>query len=155
MKNTVLLGATLAAVVGFAGLALANEPYFPRAQRGFDRVDANRDGKIEKGEFLPLASKRLARMDVNGDHAVSAAELQQRMEEALLRRRDRIMALMDANHDGSISESELDKVVEAMFNGADTDKDGGVSMAELKGFKRGQWRKGYLGQLQQQPSGGN
>ncbi|MFO1034534.1 MAG: EF-hand domain-containing protein [Hyphomicrobiales bacterium] len=148
MKKISLMAMTLAGLTGFSAMALSAEPYFPRAQRSFDRVDANHDGKIEKGEFLPLASKRLARMDVNGDKAVSAAELQQRMEEALIKRRDRIMALMDANHDGSISESELDKLVEAMFNGADSDKDGGVTMAELKGFKTGQWRKSYLGQTQ-------
>lgn len=142
MKKNIYLVAGLALLAATA--AQANEPYFPRSQKTFDRIDANRDGKIEKPEFMPLAVRRLARMDVNGDKAVSTAEIDARLQEGLARRRDRIMAVMDADKDGTITESELDKLVSEMFNGADSDKDGGLSMAELKGFKRGEWRKAYL-----------
>lgn len=144
MKNTHIAAAILVAT---AGLAAANEPYFPRSQRSFDRVDADKDGKIELTEFTPLASRRLARLDANGDKTVTAGEIDAKMQEGLRKRRDRILEIMDADRDGKITEGELDKIVEAMFNGADTDKDGGVSMTELKGFKRADWRKAYLQQV--------
>ncbi len=86
----------------------------------------------------------MARIDGNGDKTVTVAEIDAKLQEALKRRRDRIMALLDANGDGAITESELDNVLEAMFNGADQDKDGGLTMPEINDFKRGQWRKAYL-----------
>lgn len=152
MKKSILIVAGLCLL---ATPTLANEPYFPKGQKTFDRVDANKDGKIEKTEFMPLAVRRLARMDVNGDKTVSASEIEARLQEGLKRRRDRIMAVMDANKDGTITESELDNLVTAMFNGADSDKDGGLSMAELKGFKRVEWRKAYLLQGQPAATSGN
>ncbi len=153
VKKTILILAGLGLLA--AAPAQANEPYLPRGQKTFDRIDTNKDGKLEKSEFLPVAGRRLARMDVNGDKSVTAAEIEARLQERLKRRRDAIMAIMDADKNGTITESELDNVVAAMFNGADSDKDGGVSMAEVKGFKRGQWRKAYLLQGQPAASGGN
>jgi len=141
VKNTHLVAVILVATTG---VAIANEPYFPRSQRSFDRVDADKDGKIELTEFTPLAGRRLARLDANSDKVVTAEEIDAKLQEGLRKRRDRIMAIMDADRDGKITESELDNIVRAMFNGADTDKDGGVSMAEVKGFKRADWRKAYL-----------
>jgi Ca2+-binding EF-hand superfamily protein len=143
-RTLILLTGLLAASLVAVETAAANEPFLPRGQRAFDRVDANRDGKVTLPEFEPLARKRLAKIDSDGDRSVTAAEIEARMQQALERRRDRIMALLDANKDGAITEAELDKVVEAMFNKADTDSDGGLTMPEIKGFKRGEWRKLYL-----------
>lgn len=145
MRKTIVLAAGLA-VLATTG-ALASEPYLPRAQRSFEKVDANRDGKIAIVEFTPLAHRRLAKLDANGDKAVSQAEIETRLQEALKRRIDRMMTLMDADRNGSISEAELDKLVADMFNTADSDKDGGLSMAEVQGFKRGAWRKAFLSQM--------
>ncbi len=150
MKKRLLLTACITAAAGTFALApafapaRANEPYFPRGKGSFDRADANKDGKIELPEFASLTDRRMARIDGNGDKTVTVAEIDAKLQEALKRRRDRIMALLDANGDGAITESELDNVLEAMFNGADQDKDGGLTMPEIKDFKRGQWRKAYL-----------
>jgi Ca2+-binding EF-hand superfamily protein len=65
------------------------------------------------------------------------------------------MALMDVDGNGTITTAELDKVTEAMFNGADTDKDGGLTMTELQGFKRAAWRRGFVEGLKPQPSSAN
>lgn len=153
MKKSILILAGVGLLA--ASAALASEPYFPRSQKSFDRIDADRDGKIEKPEFMPTAFRSLTRMDVNGDRAVTSAEIDARLLEGVQRRRERTMAVMDTNKDGTITESELDKLVVAMFNGADSDKDGGLSMAELKGFKRSEWRKAYLVQEQTAAAGGN
>ncbi len=136
--HAVLLTAGLAAV---GGLAVASEPYLPKAQKTFDRLDLNKDGKINLAEFMPVAEKRFLGIDVNKDDAVSAAEIDASLQAALERRRNRILANLDADKNGSISRAELDKYVEAMVAGADTDSDGGVSFAEARIFKIAKWRK--------------
>jgi Ca2+-binding EF-hand superfamily protein len=126
--------------------ANAGEPYFPRKEKSFGTIDANKNGEIDTAEFSPIALRGFTKMDVNGDKTVTSAEIDQRMTEAIARRRDRLLQLMDRNKDGSITEAELDKIVESMFNVADTDHNGGLTLAEMQGFKRGIWRKGMLGQ---------
>ena len=128
-------------LVAVGGLAFAAEPYLPKAQKTFDRLDLNKDGKLSLTEFTPVAEKRFMGIDVNKDEAVSAAEIEASLQAALERRRDRILANLDADRNGSISRAELDKYVEAMVTGADTDKDGGVSFSEARIFKIAKWRK--------------
>jgi Ca2+-binding EF-hand superfamily protein len=130
-------------LVGVGGLAIASEPYLPKAQKTFDRLDLNKDGKISLAEFTPVAEKRFLGIDMNKDDAVSAAEIDASLQAALERRRNRILANLDADKNGSISRTELDKYVEAMVAGADTDSDGGVSFAEARIFKIAKWRKAW------------
>ncbi len=153
MRKIIILTAGLAL---FAGVpALANEPYLPRSPKSFEKVDANRDGKVALTEITPLAERRLARLDTNGDKSVTAAELEARFQETMKRRIERIMRVMDANRDGAISEAELDKITADMFNTADNDKDGGLTLAEARNFKRGVWRKAYLARELPAAPGGN
>jgi len=128
-------------LVAVGGLAIASEPYLPRAQKAFDRLDTNKDGKINLAEFTPVAGKSFMSIDVNKDDAVSTAEIDASLQAALERRRSRILANLDADKNGTISRAELDKYVEAMVAGADTDSDGGVSFAEARIFKIAKWRK--------------
>ena len=128
-------------LVAVGGLAIASEPYLPKAQKTFDRLDVNKDGKISLAEFTPVAEKRFLSIDMNKDEAVSAAEIDASLQAALERRRNRILENLDADKNGGISRSELDKYVEAMVTGADTDSDGGVSFAEARIFKIAKWRK--------------
>ena len=128
-------------LVAAGGLAMAAEPYLPKAQKSFDRIDFNKDGKINLAEFAPVAEKRFLGFDVNKDNAVSTAEIDASLQAALERRRNRILANLDADKNGSISRVELDKYVEAMVAGADTDSDGGVSFSEARIFKIAKWRK--------------
>lgn len=153
MKKIIMLTAGLALFAGAP--ALANEPYLPRSPKSFEKVDANRDGKVALTEITPLAARRLARLDSNGDKSVTAAELEERFQQALKKRVERIMRVMDANRDGAISEAELDNLMADMFNTADNDKDGGLTLAETRNFKRGAWRKAYLTREQPAAAGGN
>jgi hypothetical protein len=128
-------------IAGIAGMAIAAEPYLPRGQKTFDRLDSNKDGKINLAEFIPLAEKKFMGVDENKDDTVSAAEIDKALQAAVERRRNRILTTMDADKNGSVSKAELDKYVEAMLNGADANKDGGVSFDEAKLFKMTKWRK--------------
>ena len=128
-------------VAAAGGLAMAAEPYLPKAQKSFDRIDLNKDGKINLAEFTPIAEKRFLGIDVNKDNAVSTAEIDASLQAALERRRNRILANLDSDKNGSISRTELDSYIEAMVAGADTDSDGGVSFSEARIFKIGKWRK--------------
>jgi len=128
-------------LVAVGGLALASEPYLPKAQKTFDRLDVNKDGKLSLAEFTPVAEKSFLSIDMNKDEAVSAAEIDASLQAALERRRNRILANLDADKNSVISRAELDKYVEAMVTGADTDSDGGVSFAEARIFKIAKWRK--------------
>ena len=144
MKNWAIL--TICVMVGASAAAIAAEPYFPRQAGVFNRVDANKDGKIAPTEFAPIANKQFARMDINGDSQVTADEINKTMMLNLAKRRDRIMKFMDQDANGTITKVELDKLVEAMFNGADIDKDGSLTLTETQGFKRGLLRKAVAGQ---------
>ena len=128
-------------LVAAGGFAMAAEPYLPKAQKTFDRVDLNKDGKISLAEFTPVAEKRFLGIDVNKDNAVSTAEIDASLQAALERRRHRILANLNSDKNGTISRAELDSYIEAMVAGADTDSDGGVSFSEASIFKIAKWRK--------------
>lgn len=140
----IMIAAT-AAAVGLATVAAqANEPYFPRGEKPFLRLDANNDGKLAPDELAAATKKREWAIDANADRQLSAAEIEAAMQKRIAKRRERIMQLMDTNKDGAITEAEMDQVLNDMFDKADTDDDGAVSLAEIQNFKRAQWRKAYL-----------
>lgn len=136
----------LLALTATTTTAFANEPYFPRREQGFTRIDANKDGKVQRTEFAPLVDRRFTRMDTNGDKSITSAELGEAMQKSVERRRMRIMAVLDRDKNGSITETELDNIVDSMFTGADSDGDGALTLAEMQGFKRNDWRKRMMGQ---------
>jgi Ca2+-binding EF-hand superfamily protein len=125
--------------------ALANEPYLPRNEKALQRLDANKDGRISIDEIKPNMDKRLALADADGNKIVTSAEIDAMLQKRLERRRIRIMELLDGNRDGTITQVEFDHVVDDMFDKADADNNGGIDLAELQGFKRGVWRKSYVG----------
>jgi Ca2+-binding EF-hand superfamily protein len=143
MKKAGFFGAVALFIV--AGQALANEPYLPRNEKALVKLDVNKDGRISLNEIKPRMDKRLAIADADGNKAITSAEIDAMLQKRLERRRIRIMELLDGNRDGTITQLEFDRVVEDMFDKADTDNNGGVDLAELQGFKRGVWRKSFVG----------
>jgi EF-hand domain pair len=141
MKQAIL-GALALSIT--AGVSLANEPYLPRNEKSLQRLDTNKDGRITRDEILPRMAKRFAIEDVNGDKVISTAEIDALLQKRLQARRTKMLELMDANKDGNITEAEFNRVADSLFDKADTDHNGGVDLAELRGFKRGEWRKAFL-----------
>ena len=139
-----ILGAVALAMT--AGATLANEPYLPRNEKSLQRLDTNKDGRINRNEIMPRMAKRFTSVDANGDKVVTVAEIDALLQKRLEARRTKMLELMDANKDGSITEVEFNRVADSLFDKADLDHDGGVDLAELKSFKRGEWRKAFLAQ---------
>ncbi len=125
----------------FAGMAvvptvaLAMEPYLPKSPKSFGRVDADSNGRVTAAELAPRAEKRILRLDGDRDGEVSAAEIDLALKQAVERRRDRIMATLDGDKNGRISKAELDSFVANLVEQADTDHDGGVTLAEARNYR--------------------
>ncbi len=132
------------ALIAMAVQAHATEPYLPRNEKALQRLDADKDGRISLAEIKPRMDKRLALADADGNKIITSAEIDAMLQKRVERRRIRIMELLDGNRDGTITQIEFDRVVEDMFDKADTDNNGGVDLAELQGFKRGPWRKSFV-----------
>lgn len=153
MRNIIILAAGLTVISMLP--AGAAEPYLPRTEKAFQRIDANKNGKVELGEFTPVAERGVIRFDENGDKQVTAQEIESSLQKKLHARVQKMMTVLDSNKDGVVTAAELDKLTASMFNSADNDKDGGLTMTEAHDFKRGPWRKAYLAQTAAASGSGN
>ena len=115
--------------------AMAMEPTMPRSPVAFDKLDANKDGRITVAELQPKAEARVLRLDADKDGQVSAAEIDQALLKAVQLRRDRLLKRLDGDANGSISRAEVDAYVELLLKTADVDADGGVTLEEAKRFR--------------------
>ena len=62
--NAAYVAGTVALILlGASHLAFANEPFLPRSERSFARLDADSDGKMTVNEWKPKAEKRFLRLD--------------------------------------------------------------------------------------------
>jgi Ca2+-binding EF-hand superfamily protein len=145
IRQTTAFIAIALGLAGVAGTAIAAEPRLPRVQKFFERIDADKDGKVTLAEFAPVAEKRFLREDANKDGQITAAEIDEAMKRQMERRRDMMMAAMDTDKNGTISKLEFDQFLGALMKGADSNADGGVSLDEARMFKFGKWRKSQEG----------
>jgi Ca2+-binding EF-hand superfamily protein len=125
-------GATALIVIGTIHPAFANEPYLPRTERSFSRLDADSDGKVTVNEWKPKAVKRFLRLDDDQNGTVTTAEIDTWLKRGIERRKERMLGHMDLNKDGSVTRDEVDAYIDALFNGADGDKDGTLTLAEVR-----------------------
>jgi Ca2+-binding EF-hand superfamily protein len=119
-------------VIGTSQLAFANEPFLPRSERSFARLDADSDGKVTVNEWKPKAEKRFLRLDDDHNGTVTTAEIDAFLKRSIDRRKERMLSRLDQNKDGSVTRDEVDAYIDALFNGADGDKDGGLTLAEIR-----------------------
>lgn len=146
-------GAALAQnrTAGEAGLT--RDSVQQRAAQAFERMDLNRDGKIDAADRQARAKARFDRTDANSDGAIDFAEYTAKRERpesvAAERRAPRAehmghrgmrggMGLRgpgreaDADGDGVITRAEFEAALLARFDTADADNDGTVTAAERK-----------------------
>lgn len=131
-KSAIFACVMVAGVSGTWLAANALEPYLPRSEKSFARLDANSNGKVEPGELKPKALKRIMRLDEDSDGTVSGAEIDLYLARLAEKRKARILGKLDKNGDGNIARGEVDAYVEALFNVADADHDGAVTLAETR-----------------------
>jgi Ca2+-binding EF-hand superfamily protein len=140
MTRKTIVIATLTGIGLLASQAFAVEPSFPRNPKTFAKIDADSNGEISLAEIKPKAEKRLLRLDADKNNEVSAAEVDAYLQKRLEQRRRQMLGRMDSDKNGIITTAELDKVLDDMFNSADTDKDGGVSLQEARDFRIAKWQ---------------
>lgn len=123
--------------------------------RWFDRVDANHDGALDRGEFLADAARQFAAMDLDKDGVVTPAELAQyrapfadapvvqddptRQDERgrelhpppVSRERADPVMLADTGLHNRVTREEFLAYAGRTFVGLDTDRDGRLTRAEL------------------------
>ena len=132
-RDTACLAATAALILlGTSQIAFANEPFLPRTERSFARLDADSDGKVTMNEWKPKAVKRFFRLDDDQNGTVTSAEIDTWLKKGIERRKERMLGRLDANKDGDVTRAEVDAYIDALFNGADGDKDGGLTLAEIR-----------------------
>lgn len=147
---TGLLGVTLLG----AAPALAQ----PQPDRGprhggpariFQQADADRDGRVTEAEALNSLSARFSEVDANGDGALTREELgaflraqrqarrpaqdQNAQRPAVPSRLDAMFRAADADRNGQVTMEELRPIATALFRAADVNRDGVVEAAELRG----------------------
>ena len=124
MQRTLLLLAL--AVLPLAALPGRSEEkpnYDVRA--AFAQADANRDGVIDRAEFIDRTVEVFYAADANKDGYLSLEEL----EQGVLYSQD--FKYVDRNGDGRISLSEFLWARDALFNEADTNQDGVLQLDEV------------------------
>ncbi|MGE0004951.1 MAG: EF-hand domain-containing protein [Parvibaculaceae bacterium] len=132
MNAAHVAGTAALILLGASHVALANEPYLPRSERSFARLDADSDGKMTVNEWKPKAEKRFLRLDDDHNGTVTTAEIDAWLKRGTDRRKERMLSRLDQNKDGSVTRDEVDAYIDALFNGADGDKDGGLTLVEIR-----------------------
>ena len=145
-----------------------------RTQKAFERMDANKDGKIDTADREARRKAMFDRMDADKNGQISSAEFS--AMHANHQRGDRAGAgkqgehaghkmgmrgqreagkgmgrTADANNDGAITLAEMQAAALARFDRADADKNGTVTSAERKA-QRDQMRQ-QMQQRRAQPAG--
>ena len=95
--------AGMAAGAAFAGHHKGKGNHGPRAERMFERLDADKDGKVTLEETKSAAIERFSRRDVDGDGIVSRED---RKAQRALRRAEHFDKI-DADGDGVVSKEEF------------------------------------------------
>ena len=115
-----LTSASLGAL--FVALSLGVAAAADKADRAFERMDANSDGVISQSEFDESRAKRFERWDRNDDGSVTKEEAQRKAEAEGI----------DANSDGVIEESEFIAIGQERFSQIDADGNGEITNEEFK-----------------------
>jgi hypothetical protein len=150
--NAKLLLATglVSALIGTAALAQGPEgKRGDRAENMFSRMDTNKDGSITVAEMRAGRGEMFTRIDSNKDGKVTKAEA-----EAGRKRgpgpggdgrggpggpggREGGLAAADTNKDGIVTRAEWDAQPMPMFDRADANKDGRLTLQEMTAMRGG------------------
>ena len=129
LAGTFLAGSAFAAMAGHPGEGDKPGP-------GMERMDANKDGKIDREDFVARHKEMFARMDQNGDGTVTPEEMraahEKMREEHRRRMEEQMFTRLDANGDGILSQDELVARGEKAFAELDGNGDGVIGKDEMR-----------------------
>jgi Ca2+-binding EF-hand superfamily protein len=146
MLKTILVTSAfaLAAVLGLPGTAFADD-HTAKLEAAFKAADKDNDGTLDKEEAkaMPRVSKNFDAIDTDKDGTVSMDEVKAAMKQAKKTMHDKGEAAFkkaDADNDGTLDKQEATAMprVAKNFDAIDTDKDGTVSMDEIRAFMQAQ-----------------
>lgn len=140
MLRNILLSAVAFSLVGGTA-AMAQDTNMqaekPAAQsregRGFDRLDADKDGFISPEEFGSRRIDALKAADTNGDGELSQEELAAHIQKRETERRARQMSrMLDIDGDGKVTIAEIERQNEKRLALIDANDDGKISPDEMR-----------------------
>jgi Ca2+-binding EF-hand superfamily protein len=156
-KTTVAVLALMGALMGTAALAEkggmgmggpGGEDRGAMLTEMFDKVDADKDGKVTYAELEANKKAEFAAADTNGDGVLSAEELSARelarFQEKLADRTQAMLDDKDNDGNGSLSEAELgDGPVMRNFARVDADNDGSITKDEIQAAMKHHKKRGH------------
>lgn len=133
MKKHCLSALIIGSGLALAGTALA-DPDCGKGGKGaaerFERLDANKDGKVTLAELTQSKESWLGKVDTNKDGVATAAELEQSHKARHAERVAAMFAKRDTNKDGRLTQAES-QMPERWFARSDANNDGALTAAEL------------------------
>jgi Ca2+-binding EF-hand superfamily protein len=135
LRNLFKVLTLLAFGTALATAAIAAGPGFPRTEKYFNQLDADKDGKLSIAEVAPRTEKRLFRIDGNGDGNITREEIESWLQKGLERRRNLMLADYDADNNGAITREELATFLSSEFGKADKDGDGAMTLDESRAYR--------------------
>lgn len=110
---------------------------------GFDALDVNKDGALDKSEVASKTGGRLAKsfdeIDANKDGKVTKDEIRASWQAHRADRQAQRLARFDTDKDGKVSWAESEAMAKARFDKADANHDGFLDATELSQGHKG-WR---------------
>ncbi len=110
----------------------------------FASLDTDGNGTLSLSEVPPFMADRFETVDANGDGAVTAEEMKAAHEALKMGpkgdRGPRVLR-MDADNDGKVTAAEFEQKHAGWFERADANKDGAVTLEELRAGKPGRGMK--------------
>lgn len=145
MTKTLTLAKSLLLAAGVA-VVLAPAAGFAKGEgRGhgpridFETLDTDGNGEVTKAEMAAAADARFAESDTDGDGFLTKEEISEKAGKRAEKRMNRMFEHRDADKDGKLSMAELRPDQERMdkrFSRVDADNSGGISKAEFEAAKK-------------------
>ncbi len=107
--------------------------------RGFDAMDTNSDGALDKSEAKGRLAKSFDEIDTNKDGKITKDELKAGWQANRTDRQAERLARIDTDKDGKVSWAESEAQAKARFDKADVNHDGFLDASELSQGHKG-WR---------------